>query len=231
MPNKLYEIVVTSRYADQLVVNRWNYNRITDPAVVSGSFALASAFGAVVTNELELVDTTVFGKLCLGIWNTGYELVQTLVRSVYDVVDFYDNPYLAGFTGQVAAADPAAPILAYGVRSSRTRSDIGRGQKRFAGAAEDFIGDYGVLDAPILTELTELCTLMGATITFDDDGTDVNFVPVIVKKEMYTEPPAKKAYRYYETELLQQAQLATGIVWSPYDRIRSQTSRQVGHGA
>jgi len=48
---------------------------------------------------------------------------------------------------------------------------------------------------------------------------------------MYTEPPAKKAYRYYETEEEQLEHIMENVTWTAYDRIRSQTSRQYGHGA
>jgi len=158
--------------------------------------------------------------------------VGLLVRNLYDdPTDFYDQAFPSGVTGANTADDATSPVLAYGFRTNRTRSDIDRGTKRIVGVTEVSMLTGGAIDSSTLTALDSLAGLMSDTLPYTTGGSSFSFAPIVVQKFMYTEPPAKKAYRYYPTEAEQLEHIATNITWSPYDRVRTQTSRQYGHGA
>jgi hypothetical protein len=75
-----------------------------------------------------------------------------------------------------------------------------------------------------------LASVMGDTLTYDDEGNTLTYTPCVVQKEKYTTPSGKDAYRYYATESAQAPHLAVGVAWEVYDTERSQVSRQYGHG-
>ena len=158
--------------------------------------------------------------------------VSILVRALYDdPSDFYDQTFPTGVNGNQGGDDSSTPVLAYGFRTNRTRSDIDRGTKRFAGVVDAAVTDGGVVDASVLTALQAIADSMSDTLAYTTGGSSLSFAPIVVQKFMYTTPPAKKAYRYYETEAEQLEHIMENVTWTPYDRIRSQTSRQYGHGA
>lgn len=226
----LYEVVLEQRYFNQQVINRWNYLGSGTPAAVSGSFALLSALGMIGINVV-LEAGTVAGQV-QGIQNGGALFIQATARAVYIDEDFYGSPFLAGTYGQVGGAgDAMSPVAAFGFRSNRVKQSIGRGYKRFVGMAEADVDAGGVISSAAVTRLNLLKTAMNATLTYDDEGNTLTFTPCIAQKFMYTEPPAKPAYQYYETELLQAPHLAVGINWDFYQQMRTQNTRQYGRGS
>lgn len=227
----IYEVTLTQRYFDQLAINRWNYLSTGTPIGVTGSFALLTAMG--------LIDSAgVFPTGTIGEQLNGFQPVEVvwegaLCKAIREApLDFYDYAYPAGTNGGNAGTDAASPALAYGFRTNRTRTDIRRATKRFVGVLEGGTNDGGVIDSATLTELEDLAALMSETLSYTDGGNSLTFAPIVVQKEEYTVPSSgKKAYRYYDTISEQMDHIMTGIVWTPYDRVRTQTSRQYGHGA
>lgn len=226
----LYEVTLQSRYYDQLVINRWNYQGSGAGVGINGAAALANAMGFVPTSGAFPVGTLA-GNLQAVLAST-YTFVSVLVRNLYDdPTDFYDQTFPSGVVGLTTGSDSSSPVLAYGFRTNRTRSDIDRGTKRFAGVVDAAVTDGGEIDASVLAALGSVAASMSATLSYTTGGSSFSFAPIVVQKFMYTEPPAKKAYRYYETETEQLEHIMTNVTWTAYDRIRSQTSRQYGHGA
>lgn len=232
----LYELVLQSVYANQVCINRWNYVSESDPASVSRSFALIAA-GGFIWDNIAVPPGYPVGTL--------FELMRALVVSavsytqvaafaVYDPVDFYQTPFVQAAPGG-AVGTGTSPAVAYGFRSSRTRRDIARGYKRVVGVAEESMGAGGVVTNPALSIANDLAVKMGATLTYVDEGNNVTFTPVIVSKQKYnpaTQAPSDTgtAYRYYPTLEEQMEHVATGILWEPYPQVRTQRSRQYGHG-
>lgn len=222
----LYKITVFQRFATQQVINRWYYQTNSTPAVVSGSFALAGAFG-VVTGVSPAVDT-VFAD-----WRNNISdqvtFDEVLVENLYDPIDFYAQPFVAGTTGNATGASEP-PFVALGFRTSRTRTDIRRGTKRFVGALDGQTDNQGVILPAALANLQVLANRMSESITYDDEGNVLSFVPAILKFQSYTTPAGNTAYQKYPTLAEQEQNMSIGFQWAPYETLRSQTSRQYGRG-
>lgn len=229
----LYELTLQASYYGQLIVNRFTYEGSGTPAAVSMSFALASAFGCVQSGGLP---TFPVGSVMEAIAMTQRQevnYVQYIVKNLYSTTDFWESPFNALSDGyNTGAGTAASPVLAVGYKSSRPRSDIGRGYKRFPGIEEGQMAAGGQIETAFLTgNVTACAAAMGDTLEYDDSGAVLTFTPCILKKEKYVAPSGKNAYRYFATQTEQEANAAIGVTWTPYDTVRTQRSRQYGHGA
>lgn len=220
----LMEVVLRTEYKNQECINRWNYVASGTPAATNYSFALVHAFGAV-----ESIADSIIDRL-FAIMNVDVNFIDIEARDVYSTTDFYTRPFATGVNGENAGSTPAAPFLAFGFRTNRVRTDIRRATKRFVGATEADMTNGGVIEAAMLTLLNGLASEMSSVLTYDDEGNTLSFSPAVAKKEKYTAPSGKDAYRYYTSEATQLDNLAVGVDWQPYETIRSQGSRQYGRG-
>ena len=166
----------------------------------------------------------------------GYQLDQLvyhqcLVRSVYVPTDFIDIPFPTPKPGGIVGVDGESPFVAFGFRSNRVRTDIGRGYKRFSGVPETYVDSLGVINSALMAGMIVIAADLSAPLSYVDGSITWNFAPVIVGKEKIPATltdPVK--YRYYTTESAQAAHLASGITFEPYTQVRSQVSRQYGKG-
>jgi hypothetical protein len=73
---------------------------------------------------------------------------------------------------------------------------------------------------------------MNAVLTYIDEGNTLTFTPIVAAKEKYQSNtnPVRFAYRYYASEALQLQHIMSSIIWSAYDTVRTQVSRQYGRG-
>lgn len=226
----LYEVVLTQQYANQQCINRWNYQSSGTVGTVLGAFGLVYAFGAIPDGTPPAYnEDSLLWKITL-LQSVGNFYISILAKNIYDPTDFYDLPFPPLFQGQ-NTGESQSPVDAYGVRSSRVRTDIDRGTKRFSGVSESDVGSQGVLTSGGQAKVQAVADAMSATLTYTDEGSSLSFAPCIVKKEKYTTPRGNTAYRYYPTYTEQAAHLAVGVSWSIYTTVRSQTSRQYGRGA
>lgn len=228
----LYEVTLRGTYFNQEIINRWNYLSTGIPAAVSGSFALASAFGAIPDGVPPVFPSnTILADIRQMTVSTMVWLACTVrAASDYDPVDFYEAQFGTGLTGN-QPAQGMSPTQAFGFRTNVVRTDIRRATKRFAGVGEDVVDAGGIITSGGLGNMTTLANRMSAVLTYTDEGNSLSFSPCVVSKHLYTTPKGKKAYEYYETLAEQLTHLATGIQWQPYTQTRTQTSRQYGRGA
>jgi len=222
----VYELTLSTTYFGQRCLNRWNYISSGTPATVQGSFGLASAFGGVFA--LQPPDGSVL-DLIKDITVNTVTYDQIYVRNLYDVQDFYESPFPSGVVGS-SAAEGQSPALANGFRTSRVRTDVRRGFKRIVGIGETGTAPGGVIIAAWKASMQLVADAMSAAITYDDEGNTLSYSPAILKRELYTPPSGKPAYRYYATEAEQLANSAVGFVWEVQDTVRTQGSRQYGRG-
>jgi len=222
----VYRATLFSTYAGQSCVNRWNYISSGSPGGASVSFGLASAMGFVA--GFTPVGGGIFQRL-QELQSTGVTYDEVQVENIYDPVDFYTLPFLAGENGD-NPGENSSPFVAFGFRTSRVRRDIRRGYKRFVGVAESAIGLEGEIAAGAVPSMVALANAMSATLTYDDEGNTLTYVPVVLGLEQYTPASGKPAYRPYDTEAEQLMHVAQGFAWENYDYVRSQTSRQYGRG-
>lgn len=227
---ELMEVTLFTEYFNQQCVNRWNYVASGTPAAVTLSFALTSIMGFLpVTTTLP--STTVGGSI-QGMLATDVIFKSVIARAIYIDDDFYDSPFLAATHGAVGGGAAAmSPLDAYGWFSSRIKQSIGRGYKRFPGVTEASVESGGHIASATLTAMEAVAGYMGDTLVFTDEGESLTFVPAVVQKEKYlVVSSGKNAYRYYADQTEQLVHTAQGVAWTPYDTMRSQTSRQYGRG-
>lgn len=226
----LYEVVLNTRFAGQLCVNRWNYTTVTAFADPTGSTSLLQAMGLAPSGSPATFPADGLLALLQAILSTGLEFVSVSARQIYNVEDFYEFVYPSDTNGDVTG-ESMSPVIAFGYRTSRVRTDIRRATKRFAGVPESSIGTEGMISAGVLAAVKEVADKMSENLVITPAGTTYTFYPIVVQKEKYTTPSGKDAYRYYADEEEQYEHIAEGIVWTEYESVRSQTSRQYGRGS
>jgi len=227
------EVVLQQTYQQQQIINRWNYVAAGTPAAVTFSFALTNALGAVAVAGV--YPATLLMRLIAAVQNTAVAFDLLTVRNVFSTTDFYSLPFIEPLQGQ-DAGEGMAPFVSYGARTNRVRSDVRRATKRFVGVTETRVGAGGnLVTAWQTTTLQALIAEMTEVLTYNDEGNTLTFTPAVCAKERYNPDtgladPNGRAYRYFATEALQLAKTATGILWDSYSQVRSQASRQIGHG-
>lgn len=231
----ILELVLEAEYFGQQCINRFHYVSAGDPAAVTRSFALVSGFGAIWDNTL-LPPSYPFPTVFSGIRDALSDEVifkQITAQNLYDPFDFYETPFVPEPVGE-QGSEAMSPTQAFGFRSSRTRTDIRRGMKRFVGVTEGNVSGGGMIVQGFLdTQLAQLASWLGYVIPYNDEGASLTFTPCILGKERIVETvngEERVVYRKYETELEQLEHIASGIAWSPYAQTRTQNSRQYGRG-
>jgi hypothetical protein len=225
----IMEVLLRQRYYEQECLNRFHYIGAGTPAAVSLSFALADALGFIYTGTAPTSAAgTLFGWL-RSLQAIAVEYVEVQIRDLYSETDFYLRPFVAGTHG-VVDNEPQSPVLAYGFNSNRITTVVRRGQKRFVGVDDSTVDDGGGITSSWLTTMNGVADEMSAVQTYDDEGNTLTFTPAVLSLEKYTAPSGKPAYRPYASASVQLAHAAVGVNWSAKETVRSQTSRQYGHG-
>jgi len=230
--SQFYDVVLTYLVGGQKNVNRFTYLAETPFVNEKGSESIMRALGF---DPFLSPGTFVAGALLSTIQLTQSFTVaydELVVQAVYDDLDFTTAslvPIVGGLGQSVQSV-----FSALGFRTSRVRRDIRRGMKRFGGMPVSASAGDGVLDGAYVTgQVLPLQTALGATLICDDGGGSVNVVPVVLGREKYLVPnsnPSRYAYRYYQTENEQLQHYFVAGDWEYYNTLRSQTSRQFGHG-
>lgn len=221
----LYEVLLRQTYLGQSVINRWHYNGSGTPASVQPSFGLAFAFGVVPDGEPPAFpDDTVFKRMSeLQSVAVAYEELQ--VTALYDVEDFYVRPFVPVAHG-LQTGTAMAPYEQYPFSSSRVRTDIDRGRKAVAGMIESAVGEGGVFEGGIIGNMNNLADAMSETLTYDDEGNTLTFVPCVLGFEKHTRVGKPPLYKKYATLAEQLDHVAQGILWSAKGRSSTQNTRK-----
>lgn len=226
----LYEVTLFSTYLGQRFVNRWNYISSGIPATVSGSFGLARALGFLRDGGVYPANALFAGLRGLVSSSTVFTSVSVRAPRDYAPQDFYETPFIQPTIG-VQGGDPASPVLAFGFRTTRTRTDIRRATKRFGGVSEEAVAGGGNVTGDYVAIMATLATFMSATVSYNDEGNTITYSPAVCKKLRVVDPvDGSISYQYYPTLAQQEANLSVGFLWEPYSQIRSQVSRQYGRG-
>lgn len=225
----LYEVILNQVMANQEIVNVFNFTTDGLATGVSNSYALLYAAGFLQFGETPAFPDPGLGLAIKNVQSSSVTFLQASARNVYDPTDFYTYPYLTGVNG-ARSGSVSSPVIALGLTSNRTRTDIRRGQKRFVGVVQSDINTEGALTSGYLVVATELGGALGTTWTYTVGGS-VSFAPCVVSKQKYTTPSGKDAYRYYSTEAAQAEHIMSGITYLPKSNVRTQGSRQYGRGA
>lgn len=227
----LYEVVLQGTYFGNTIVNRWNY-KTTDPTTDHlGAFKLLGALGFFQEGDPLIYPTTkMFYKLFNPLAGTMH-FNQVTCKAIYDPLDFYDQAFNPSANGGQTSSEGLSPINAAGFRTSRVRTDIARGTKRLCGVPEEATNAGGTINSTWTGYFNTLADAMSESVSDTTEGITTTFKPAIVGKLKYTTPAGNTAYKYYPTEVAQDAHIAMNFEWSLYTQVRSQTSRQYGKGA
>jgi hypothetical protein len=230
----IYELTLTQQYYNQTCVNRFNYELTTIPAGISGSLGLLFAVGMIDDNGIYPPDTLF--QAIRGVQNSRVTYVSAVAFNVYDPVDFFSTPFLAGTDGGLTgdALEDSSPALATSYASGRSRRDIRRGRKAFAGLGEAHVRTGGELAPGFLSGGAETLRIaLGETVQHDDEGNILTYVPIICgrdKVELDPGPPPRYTYRYYPTLDQQEENIMNAGPWTTRPNVRTQRSRQYGVG-
>lgn len=227
----LYEMSLIMEYFNQRCEVVWNYVSTTPPSGVLGSLGLITGLGFIPSGSPPTFPSSTLAANLEASLSNQLTFLEVLCKAAsdYDPSDFYDYPIPGAITGEVTG-DAMTPFVAYGFYSSRVISNIKRGFKRFPGVSETMVGAGGVIGSGELAALESVASLMSDQVTYSAGGGTVTYTPCVVSKKKYTTPKGNPAYEYYPTLTEQLEHIAQGIIYTPYDTVRSQTSRQYGKG-
>lgn len=223
----LFEVMLRQLYDSKPCINRWNYVSSGTPASVALSFGLLSAFGGIpapITSEFP--DDSVMASLA-NLQNLDTRFVELVVENLYDPLDFYTVPYAPEQKG-LTSGEPMSRFLAYGFQSNRVRTDIRRGNKRFVGCSETYVGDKGVITSTGVDAMTPVAVAMSEVLEYDDEGNTLTYTPVVLSLEKH-DPDAEHDdfwYKKYATLALQLDHTAVGITWTPKPSATTQNTRK-----
>lgn len=237
----ILQLTVKQEYYGQVVNNVFWYRSDDDQGTITLSRALTEAFGV-----FDSVGTPGAWEPAVGtpMRNWAYAVHEEVkfrsitVLNPYDDTDFYSVAFQSGASGKLDTAgsgDPMPPTVALGYRSGRVRRDIGRGYKRFVGITENAVDGGGVLQTAYLNNEAEgLRIRLGAILSYNDEGANKTFDPVIVGKRRVDEEDgaslSRPKYILYPTLGEQLEHIVRAQVWETYTTTRTQNSRQYGRG-
>jgi len=227
---QLFEVVLRSNYFGQECVNAWNYVAPSSVPAHLGAFMLLDALGFFQEGDpLAYPADKVFAKI-LAISGATVSFTDIYAKNIYDPEDFYEQPFNPAVHGTRSAGGQLSPTVALGFRTSRVRTDISRGQKRFVGVGADDMNSGGSITSTLAGFMDTLATAMSENVSADSSSVTYQFHPTIVQKRKPTGAPGMKGYTYYPTIEEQSAHWAQNFAWSKYPQTRTQVSRQYGRG-
>lgn len=221
----LFEVTLRQNFLTKPAINRWHFNSSGTPASVSLSFALVSALGGIpapITGAFP-AGSLMEAIAALQADDVVYQEIEA--KALYSVTDFYATPFPSGQRG-VRTGEVMNNFESFSIRSSRVRTDIGRGFKRFAGVTEDRVNAGGVVASSAVADMQAICDILNAGVTYDDEGTTLTFTSCVLGFQEYTTPKGKPAYRPYPTLTAQLDHAAIGVIWSPVTLTTTQNSRK-----
>jgi len=224
----IYEVIVSQRYFNQTVLNRYHYVSSGTPAAVQPSYGLLYAMG-YITSRLAggAFPNGTLARTIQVIQSATTSYISAYARNLYSVTDFYENPWPTPPVG-TQADEGLSPASAFAFSCSRVRTDIRRGFKRFVGVDELLLDPLGVITDPGLALMDDVAEEMSQPVTSEESI----YTPCVISRQRVVDPETDKVtYELYATEETQIEHIASPLEWAPYPTVRSQTSRQYNRGS
>lgn len=227
----LYEVILEQSYANQQVINKFTYQTDAVPEGQLGALLVLAGMGLAPYNSIPVFDDGSLASYLALAQVAPLAYVQAIAKNPYSVTDFYTYAFPADTHGQ-NGGQGLSPINAAGFTSDRTRADIRRAQKRFAGVSEDDVDALGVINADGRTVWEAVGNQLDNIIVLPlVGGGTFTITPYVFGTTPYTTPSGKTAYHLYPTEAEQLAHIAKINQFSLKPDVRSQVSRQYGRGS
>lgn len=223
--SKFYSATLRMLALGQQCICRWDYFVATG-MIGSTSAELLTLMGWVPTGTPRVFPDGTIARAVQIMTSDDLEFLEVEVAELYTPTDFY----VAAFSPAVHGAEApgiASITDAFGLFSGRVRTDIKRGFKRIPGVPSDAYAGGSLWSSAYLAFLTDLAAKMSVQL----EGATATYNPAVFQFEEYTTPRGNKAYRKYADPAVQAEHVAYPLVWSGYDTVRTQVSRQIGRGS
>lgn len=231
---RLLELTLQSRFAGQIFLNRFNYvwdSASPSPGGLSQKLIEATGVQTITSGGTYTENTLIYAIQRILHTTCTFEIMTARdVDNVFDIAEFL---FPTGSLGQgFHTGESAPPFMAMGFRSSKSRSDIKRGAKRFSGLPGDFLSNAGIFTGTALNLGDDVAAAMSSPLS-DGEGTD--FLPAVTHKKREqviegTTPTGKFKYVYWGDPDLNVQNSMYPVSWGVGETARSQTSRQYGRG-
>jgi len=226
-----YEITLEQKFAGQQIINRWNYISGEIPAGQLGALLALVGMGFTPFTDIEPFGPSTFAGIIQPIQAVAVNWVQAVAKNIFDPTDYYAYPFPAGTTSTNGGSEAESPVIAVGFATNRTRSDVRRGQKRFAGLVEGQVGDVGALTSGAVTAWQALGDSMADINLVPVAGSSVSFTPYVFGRKRTVALDGSVTYPYWPTEAEQLAHAMLITAWTVKPQVRTQGTRQYGSGA
>jgi hypothetical protein len=224
----LYEVTVRQSYFDQLCINVFSYFVQGGVGVTPTSLELLTLMGLIPTGSPLAFPADSVAETIWGIQDDDVLWLSAEARELYSVTDFYEAAYSPPIEGAQTDNQGLPPFNAWGFYSARVRTDIRRGFKRFVGVPEAYVDNGGAVASTIVADLVDVTDAMSELLS----GVSAVYQPCVISREKVVDPDTGAvSYQLYATESEQEEHCAYPLVWTHYNTVRSQTSRQYGRGS
>lgn len=222
---KFYTVTLRQEALGQQIINRWNYS-VAGSGSGASSVELLHLMGFLPASPPPTSTDGTIEAAILAVQSVSLQHIEFECAELYTPTDFYTGAYSPGIAG---AVDEGISSItdAYGLFSSRVRTDIKRGFKRIAGVPPSAYAQNSELASGFQIAVG----VLGERMSLPLEGATVLYDPSVFQFEAYTTPSGKTAYKKYADPEVQAEHVAADVEWAIYDTIRTQVSRQIGRGS
>lgn len=223
----LYEITLRQSYYGQVCINVFSYVTLPGIGVTPNALELLTLAGFIPEGSPAAFPDGTLADAIFTFQSSAVSFLSAEARELYSVTDFYEAAYSPAIAGNLDTGDDMSPFVSFGFYTARVRTDIRRGYKRFVGVTEGIIDNGGLIGSGIVSALTTGAEKLSEELA----GSTAVYSPCVISREKVVDPDTGSvSYRLYEDEATQEEHVANPLVYTFYDAVRSQTSRQYGRG-
>lgn len=226
-----YEVTLEQQFAGQQIVNRWNYISTEIPSGQLGALLALVGMGFMPLGAIEPFGPETLAGQLQARQAVAVHWVQAVGKNIHDPTDYYAYAFPANTTSSNGGSEATSPVIAVGYATNRSRADIRRGQKRFAGVTEGDTGDVGFLNSGALTAWQAIGDTMADVNLVPIGEGSVTFTPYVFGRKKTVDTEGKISYPYWPTDAEQLAHAMLITQWTLKPQIRTQGTRQYGRGA
>jgi hypothetical protein len=208
----------------QQCICRWDYF-VPTSMIGATAVELLTLLGFVPTGDPATFTADSVALAVQTLCSDDLSFLEVQVEELYTPTDFYTAAFSPAVHG-IEGAGIASITDAFGFYSARIRTDIKRSFKRIPAVPADAYLGGSVFTETYVGLLTDLATKMSVQL----EGVSATYSPATFQFQFYTTPAGNPAYKKYVDPEEQADHVAYPLVWTPYETVRTQVSRQIGRG-